>query len=190
MNNYEPKVIPNNVMDFLKKCSEDIGNFQNDNSNQFIWNRIQDYIDSPIEQLMYCALYTVAYLNQFSMAEPFNIGNKTYLSGISILPQVEIGNYRVDFLIEFHQLTYIDEHPRKTQVIVECDSQQFHDRTEKERRYEKQRDRYLQSKGYKVFRFTGSEIVKNPLPLAAEIISIVTDTPIEDLQINSSGEGI
>lgn len=190
MAKYDPKEIPSNIMDFLKKCSEDIGNFQNDCANQSMWNKIQDYIDSPIEQLMYCALYTIANLNCISMAEPFYIGEKTYLNGLSIYPQSEIGKYRVDFLVEFDQLTYIDEHPRKTSVIVECDSQQFHDRTEKERRYEKCRDRYLQARGYKVLRFTGSEIVKNPLPLAMEVISIVMDIPIKDLQLNSSGEGV
>jgi Uncharacterized protein conserved in bacteria len=62
------------------------------------------------------------------------------------------------------------------QVIVECDSQQFHERTEEERRYEKQRDRFLTVEGYKVFHFTGAEIVRNPWSVAAEILEfVVTD---------------
>jgi very-short-patch-repair endonuclease len=179
----EIKELKMNVLEFINSCAEDIGKNESEGANITMWNRIQDYMDSPIEQLMYCALYTIARLNWFNMAEPIYIGEKTYLNGLSIYPQYEIGTYRVDFLVVFNQLTYIDEHPRKTEVIVECDSQQFHERTEQERRYEKKRDRFLQTQGYKVFRFTGSEITKNPLSLAVEVISIVTDTPPEDLSI-------
>jgi len=54
--------------------------------------------------------------------------------------------------------------------VVECDSQQFHERTEEERRYEKARDRFLQKKGYKIFHYTGADIKSNYKKIVREII--------------------
>lgn len=66
-------------------------------------------------------------------------------------------------------------------VIVECDGHDFHEKTESDRRYEKQRDRYFQRLGYKVIHFTGSEIVKDPFAAAAEAISIAIGEEVETL---------
>jgi len=180
--------IEQNILDFINKCSTEIGNQENDWANIRIWEICRSFIESPIEQLLFCALYTIRHLNGFAKVEPFDIGDKTFIDGLVITPQYEIDNYRVDFLISNYSLTYKHKEQIKKEVIVECDSQQFHDRTEKERRYEKLRDRYLQSKGYKVFRFTGSEIVKNPLEVAKEIISFVTDVPISEIQTDNNWE--
>lgn len=64
---------------------------------------------------------------------------------------------------------------KKKVVIIECDSQQFHERTEPERRYEKARDRFLQVEGYKIFHYTGASIKNNSLDIAKEIIAYVLD---------------
>ena len=178
--------IEQNVLDFMNKCSEEIGNQENDWSNISMWQRCTNVIESPIEQLLFCALYTIAKINGWNYAEPFYFGDKTLMQGISIIPQAEIGTYRVDFIVSYYTLTHSDNEQHKKEVIVECDSQQFHDRTEKERRYEKQRDRFLQTQGYKVFRFTGSEIVKNTLEVAQEIISFITDVPTTEIQTDSN----
>lgn len=71
-------------------------------------------------------------------------------------------------------------------LIVECDSQEFHERTEKERRYEKARDRHLLSMGYKVFHYTGSEICKDPIGVAIEILVYLTEDDKEYFVINSN----
>jgi len=107
-------------------------------------------IGSPIEQMLYCALKTIKELN--------------YLEDLKVVPQYKIGQYRVDFLVA-----------KKKVVIIECDSQQFHERTEPERRYEKARDRFLQVEGYKIFHYTGASIKNNSLDIAKEIIAYVLD---------------
>ncbi len=44
------------------------------------------------------------------------------------------------------------------------------------------------TKGYKVFHYTGSEIVKNSLKISAEIIAFVMDCDIKDISIDSNIE--
>jgi len=155
-----------NVRDFIDQTGCEIGKFaafEYDIDMFFTFRN--NNISSPIEQILYCALIAISRFNYMR-------------DSITILPQFSIGEYRVDFLV-----SYIGGEERQT--IIECDSQQFHDRAEPERRYEKKRDRFLQSKGYKVFRFTGSEITKNPMEIAAEIISFITNDPIENIALNS-----
>ena len=65
--------------------------------------------------------------------------------------------------------------------VIECDSQQFHENTEKERRYEKERDRYMTKEDYKILRYTGKEIMENPYKVAKNAISIMIDVKEKDL---------
>lgn len=150
-----------NVVDFIGKCSAEVGKHAEFCFDIDIWNDCQKLnIDSPIEQILYCAIKMIEKLN--------------YIESLKIFPQHCIGDYRVDFLIICET---------GDRIIVECDSQQFHDRTEKERRYEKTRDRFLQKEGYKVFRFTGSEIVSKALDVAIEIVAyLMGDANKKDYQ--------
>ena len=95
---------------------------------------------SPIE--------AIAYIHLSDMI----IGEKV-LTGvvIKVEPQKQIGNYRVDFMVSF----------MNEQFIIECDGHDFHERTKEQAQRDKKRDRDLQSKGMKVFRFSGSEIWKD-----------------------------
>lgn len=68
-----------------------------------------------------------------------------------VTPQVEIGTYRADFVVSTMGESF----------IVECDGHDFHEKTKEQAARDKKRDRYLQGRGYKVFRFTGSEIWRN-----------------------------
>ncbi len=171
--------IEKNVMDFKINSSEIIGNYKNEMFNVGVSNEIEDFkIESPIEQLLYIALKTLVDINM-DFADPLFIDGKLFLDGVNIYPQFKIGKYRVDFKISYYSNHQKKEHQKS--IIVECDSQQFHDRTEPERRYEKKRDRDIQKLGYKVFRFTGSEIVKNPFEVAAEILEYFGQDSKQDL---------
>jgi len=72
-----------------------------------------------------------------------------------------IGPYRVDFLV----FALGDPHG----VIVECDGHDFHERTREQSEHDKKRDRFLTSEGYRVLRFTGREIWRDPLACAGEV---------------------
>ena len=150
-------------------------------------SRIEDFketccgttpIESPIENMLYSALITLFSIEQIGEPEPENSGDFVVASGYSISPQYEIGKYRVDFLVSYG--TDIFSIPEKRTVfntdkelVVECDGTEWHERTEKERRYEKKRDRFIQSEGYKIFRYTGKEITDDPFKVAAEIFTQV-----------------
>jgi very-short-patch-repair endonuclease len=78
--------------------------------------------------------------------------------GIEYVPQYEIPPYRVDFAIP------------ALKAVIECDGMEFH--TGKERvESDKKRDEYMKKLGWNIFRFTGSEIYKNPSECVKKIIA-------------------
>lgn len=81
----------------------------------------------------------------------------------SLVRQKPIGKFTSDFLIGW---TYKDERPK---IVIECDGHQFHEKTKEQAAHDKSRDRWMQSQGYLVFRFTGSEIYKNAFGCAFEV---------------------
>lgn len=68
--------------------------------------------------------------------------------GLDIRPQVQINEYRVDFANE------------KLKVVIEIDGHQFHSSKEQIRR-DLQRQRSLEMCGWRVHRFSGSEVYTN-----------------------------
>uniref|UniRef100_A0A6H2A0H4 DUF559 domain-containing protein n=1 Tax=viral metagenome TaxID=1070528 RepID=A0A6H2A0H4_9ZZZZ len=154
------------VRKFTDKCGEEIGKFEAMNFDIDTFRFFdENNITSPIEQMMYVSLLAVSKLNYYPL---------------QIQPQFVIGEYRVDFLVGCGK--------KDNFIIVECDSQAFHERSVDERSYEKKRDRFLQKEGYKVFRFTGKEIMKNPLEIAREIVAFVSRTPEDEVSIDSNLE--
>jgi very-short-patch-repair endonuclease len=141
----------------------------------------KDY-ESPIEYVLACAMCAA------KAVDYPNIGFMKHRSGIDhakakeitetqskipvdhplwacVFPQVTIGEYRVDFFIAYtHGLNSIGG------IVVECDGHEFHEKTKQQAARDKARDRALQSYGYRVFRFTGSEIWRNPIACAQEVL--------------------
>lgn len=130
-----------------------------------------ELISSPIEQYMVVALNTL-----------FKISH-SYFKDISysIHPQHLVGKYRVDFLVRIVALSGIHCATMETLIsmdkvcIVECDGHEFHEKTKEQAQRDKERDRFLQSKGYAVLHFTGSEIYRNPFKCAHEVYKYLTD---------------
>lgn len=83
-----------------------------------------------------------------------------------VIPQFKIHDYRVDFAV-FHSAD------PAVKVVVECDGHDFHERTKGQAQRDKSRDRMLQQLGYKVIRFTGSEIYRKPLDSADDLWAVV-----------------
>jgi len=80
--------------------------------------------------------------------------------GIAVSPQHVIGKYRVDFLLEGDGRHLFGTKNILSQIVIECDGHDFHEKTKDQATRDKKRDRELQSLGFKVFRFSGSEIWK------------------------------
>lgn len=136
---------------------------------------------SPIERVMLYALYLVAYEYADSVsirALNTSFGGSLAGWGIEIEPQARIGTHRVDFLLRcWHSTEVAAQHPNTphadSALIVECDGHEWHERTKEQAARDRKRDRTLQSAGYRVFRYTGSEIWRDVFPAAEEAVSVL-----------------
>lgn len=182
------------VFEYMGKCFNQLG---------FLLQRCE----SPIESIMMGALLALASKQNWNIDLPIrdfigisrsiglnhglHLADHLCTTTLSISPQVQIGDYRVDILLELEyfqrqeidanvQLFFDQEaatspenytyHQKITKLIVECDGHEFHEKTKKQAARDKRRDRALQSLGYKVFRFTGTEISGNALACAEEVL--------------------
>jgi len=170
-------IIPKNVLDFLNKASDAAGCCYAESFNIDAWSEIREFpIESPIEQLLYIALKAVRdFMGEENDDLRWMPDKKEYIFGIGIDSQIEIGKYRVDFIISDNSIKRFTDHWEQItkKLIVECDSQEWHERTEQERRYEKKRDRDLTKEGYQVYHYTGKEIINDPVKIAVEIMSFI-----------------
>lgn len=145
--------------------------------------------ESEIEKMLMVALFSVARAAEnttFLLSEwDFRELEKSQL-GTFIEPQFKIDKYRADF-----RLIYVDHKPDwenkrehngqmipgfktvRSEILIECDGHDFHERTKEQARRDRARDREFQRLGYKVFRFTGSEIFADPIRCANEAIQAV-----------------
>ena len=163
------------VLSVIDKCSKMYATCKEEDFNQSLLDMCCYGTDnSPIEQMLYCAVETVRRVTSLPSIRPELVNGEWHPLGFTITPQFQIDKYRVDFLVSYSKPVKCDTDILENRVVVECDSQQFHERTEKERRYEKARDRYLYSKGYTVFHFTGKEIIEDPFKVACEVVAVLT----------------
>jgi very-short-patch-repair endonuclease len=117
--------------------------------------------ESPIEALMLWAILHVFRYERIGMAagnevpESIPAENNVYL-----VRQARIGKYRADFAImsNYEGVTH--------KFVVECDGHDFHERTKEQAERDRARDRAMLDAGWKVYRFTGSEIYRSPLTCA------------------------
>ena len=167
--------IPENIKLILDEASSYVGKYESESFSQRTWCQLAEKgMQSPIEHALYIALMAVAKVNFLQESEPDGI--ESWTPGLTIVPQRKIGSYRADFMVGWHKYQAANTGASMfREVVVECDSTAFHERTELERRLEKRRDRYMQKLGLKVFRYTGKEILSDPYKIAAEIIGYVTD---------------
>jgi len=132
---------------------------------------------SPIETMFGCALY-------IEMESRLDVWAGVEESAFSVIPndkiedfvlapvqgiyaahQVQVGQYRVDFVVALRSLDFGTGF-----FAVELDGHDFHEKTKEQASRDKARDRYLQSRGIAVFRFTGSEVWKDPAGCASSLL--------------------
>lgn len=98
--------------------------------------------------------------------------------GTYFIPQYRIGSYTADFAI-------ICQHNDKMKMIaVECDGHDFHEKTKAQAGHDKKRDRYFTAQGFKILRFTGSEIYQKVDECIDEIQFLVEKT-MEELLVEA-----
>lgn len=129
--------------------------------------------DSPIERLLAAALVWANEVQPKPLLYFFRSGElpeKPPFGGAAfVYQQARVGRYRADFVIL--DATESRSGNKWRWMIVECDGHDFHERTKGQARHDKARDRFFQSKGFRVLRFTGSEIWADPEVCANEILA-------------------
>lgn len=161
-----------NFDSYLEVASATAGKSAESDFMQEMEQRIADYeIESFIEKLLFVAIHCWAATEGVEESDGPKYdrnGKECLFYGYSVEPQFGILSYKVDFLIRYDCGPKLQE-----KVLVECDSQEFHERTEQERRYEKKRDREITGQGYRILRYTGKEIMEEPYKIADEILKTV-----------------
>lgn len=164
--------LTDNINKFLDKSSVIIGRAYAEKSSICLYHECC-HLNSPIEQLFFIAFHTIAEVNGFRVVTRPSWAR---VEDFVIIPQFQIGAYRVDFIAYMA----IPAHCKPSIVVIECDGHDFHDKDKKQRSYEKKREREIQKLGYRIFRFTGSDITESPYSCAKEIIEVVAKTMFED----------
>jgi hypothetical protein len=124
------------------------------------WRRCE----SPIERALLAGVVTVA--SRGGIPVVFKLRDKdinlTVAPGTPMIiwPQYHVCAHRTDFMVEFG----------KVKAVVECDGHDYHERTKKQAERDRGLDRAFQREGFRVFRFTGSEIWQGPEACAAALI--------------------
>lgn len=147
---------------------------------------VLDRCESPIEQLVALAFMTrwdvdiLAEQHQGPVASqwyPRALGGRGAL--VNLIQQFPVGSAedrregrvfevapisaRLDFVIE---VTGVDSWNR---IVVECDGHEFHEKTKEQAERDKSRDRALTTSGWRVLRFTGREIWRDPFVVVNDI---------------------
>ena len=145
--------------------------------------------DSEIERLFHNALvarikFGLSHLHMPRMApsadhaERGRTKRKEFHELIPIIErQVQIEEFRVDFLISVWTDGTVRGgmdgpsvgQPRWRKLVVECDGHEYHERTKEQAASDRSRDRKLTSLGFDVFRFTGSELWRDPWDCACQV---------------------
>jgi very-short-patch-repair endonuclease len=129
------------------------------------------FCESPIEQLLLAALYAQSLQTDFFQIEMMGtsgLAKNPDQETIYVHQQMQVGQYRVDFLIFDCSCPFEIADP--TIIVVECDGNDFHEKTKEQAARDKKRDRFFQGLGFKVLRFTGSEIWADAHACVEEII--------------------
>jgi very-short-patch-repair endonuclease len=121
--------------------------------------------ESPIEKIMAITLFHLFNVNRprFRKWETKNYSQKTF--------DLDGKNYRTDFYFEAINL----EGKEVLKLIIECDGYDFHEKTKEQAQKDKERDRIFTKNGFKILRFTGSEIYKDPLKCGLDVIKTVIE---------------
>lgn len=173
--------IPDNVWRFISEASAVISRIEADRFSQLLHAEILERpIESPIEQLFLVAMHVTCRSLDLAVDPNPDLGpdgdGVVRIPGVYLYPQAPVGRYKIDFGVVL-ELGLGDPQT----VLVELDGHEFHDRDQRQRSYEKARDRELQRLGHRVLHFTGSDVVRDPCKVAHEVLFTLgaTDQPYD-----------
>jgi REase_MTES_1575 len=115
----------------------------------------------PSEDAHECAIFEYG---------PFAFDVPDWRAHTYLLQQLPVAGYRLDFALQRGD----------TNIAIELDGHDFHERTKQQAMRDKSRDRKLTELGWRVLRFTGSEVWKSPVDVAQETWRILRTTVGKD----------
>ena len=151
------------VEGFLEEKSNDVASrFWSDVISRLEeWEELDRPIKSPVEQLFFIEwLY-----------REFHYDSNDFPFFLEAQYQDEsTGKFKLDFKVDFIQEVLgwglkWDEVIKETEgpkLGIEIDGHIWHEKTKKQVQYHKERERFLVANNWKLLRFTGSEVFKNP----------------------------
>lgn len=169
-------------MDFYSKLTREMVDI---NATGFLVDLDEQFdelnIKSPIEKIFF------AFWENINRARSCQFGRT---NPILISHHYKIGKYFVDFKVDFiasfvnHTYPFTYKQLEKIESncplwAIELDGHEWHEKTKQQVEKDKIRERFIVSQGYKLFRFSGSEIVKKPQKCVLEIYN-----PAEEILVN------
>ncbi len=156
---------------------------------------------SEVEELFLMAVMAVGAIRHHEIVYPWpykNLGprccaspsRRVFPETLFICPQHVVGRMHVDFLLTFAFETY-EPTPAgergerlwsEVRLVVECDGHDFHEKTKEQARKDKKRDRELQKLGFRLFRYTGSEVWADPIAVATEALDTLRQMSVESVR--------
>ncbi len=146
--------------------------------------RVINYGTTPIEKLLIGALFQrVKYMEDAWFKDYVTVTDQKWMDALKarnkkpprrvyLQKQAQLPNWRVDYIVHFYA-EWLDNPGGGPvgwkELIVECDGHDFHERTKEQAAKDRARDREVQKAGFEIFRFTGSEIWKDPIGCAKQI---------------------
>lgn len=133
--------------------------------------------DSPIEKALLVALHAFIRWGGTEYTELLIANDAAHSErlreqreGIIVERQVQLAGWRVDFVVYAYNLRPKLGPDGWRRLIVECDGHDYHERTKEQAARDRLRDREAQMQGIPVFRFTGSQIHRDPWACAREVV--------------------
>lgn len=160
--NENDKIISDTKLNLTPEVEEQIKSNLNIGFSQLKESLID--CESPIEQMLSIELKNLHLENSIYFNPNLEI------VGFEKQCEIECGEnkYRVDFLIPviFYKNIY-------RCYIVECDGYEFHQKTKEQVENDYIRQRNIEMKGYRIIKFTGSEVFKDANNCVTEILKYI-----------------
>lgn len=132
---------------------------------------------SPIEQIMLAALIWARYGYERKLVEIWDSADNQPQADVVIATQHHAENHRVDFALFINIVAN-----EQIKIVVECDGHEWHEKTKEQAARDKRRNRDLGIAGWRLLRFTGSEIWRDPRGCAGHVAALVTNEIEAQLQ--------
>jgi hypothetical protein len=132
---------------------------------EYVASQIGGRCESPIEHGLLRAFIAFRLADRRIRLDGFEGGAVATDWDAIIYSQFPVETFRLDFAIILST---------GHRIAIECDGHDFHDRTKEQATRDKSRDRKLTELGWRVLRFTGSEIHRDSIDCARQVHALIT----------------